>query len=81
MAELIVAATDALAAALSRGDDSHPPGSWAEEPQGNHFNHLTAHLRKLQNGIEFEDGEDHLANFICRAVMIRAERMRAKAKE
>lgn len=78
--ELIRAANEGLALALRDGA-KHEPGSWAHQSIGEHFNHLTAHLRKLQNGIEKGDrnengGEDHLSHVICRAVMIRALRCR-----
>jgi hypothetical protein len=77
LAEFSEVAIESLLAALSDGDEKHPLGSWMSENTGNQYNHLMAHLRALQNGIEKDDqGHDHLNHVICRAVIIAALRRR-----
>lgn len=70
LAELIQVAVRALRKALADGDEKHPPGSWMGETYANQINHLQKHLGALLNSRE--DGEDHLAHIICRAVIAKA---------
>lgn len=75
---LIAAANEALAIALRAGS-KHKAGTWLDQTTGEHYNHLSAHFRQLQNGNNYE-GENHLAHLICRAIMAYVRRSNDEAK-
>lgn len=69
LGDLVQVAVRALSSALADGDEKHPPGSWMTETFGHQLDHLQSHLAGIYAA---DDGEDHLAHLICRAVIARA---------
>ena len=71
--ELIASSAEAIVKRLEEGAAKHSPGSWLNEPPEQHaahmFNHLAA-LNKISHGFAPDDGEDHTAAIITRAVML-----------
>ncbi len=69
LSELIQTAVRAITKAMGDGEATHPPGFW--QTYDEQIDHLREHLRLLAAA---DDGEDHLAHLICRAVIARALR-------
>lgn len=51
--------------ALASG--KHKPGDWRELGENGNWEHFHEHLLKLEAA--YRDGEDHLANLCCRALL------------
>lgn len=67
LSELTQVAVEALASALSDGDEAHAPGTWRDENIPNQLDHIQQHLDKIEDGSVDDDNYTHL---LCRAVIL-----------
>lgn len=66
LADLIVAVTEALTAALKDGEGKYPPGNWMSESRRNQVLHMHGHLLGI---LENHEVEMNLSHLICRAAI------------
>jgi hypothetical protein len=80
LAEIAKGAIDAILLSPDR-ISKHPPWTWLDEPVQEHLlkgaRHAVSH-QLIRQGLQKDDGENHLNLAICRLVMALAKELREK---